>query len=114
MSKGLLQCDRLTAKYSDVNFIIGNFFYFLIGYMNIDPLTLEAEFAVSKLKLHLDRYPENSRELAIKNYEDFLALAQAYKKLSEEYELLQSEYAEFIELLVTAPECNLSSIKLDN
>ncbi|MEL6911337.1 MAG: hypothetical protein AAFO85_14170 [Cyanobacteria bacterium J06598_4] len=82
--------------------------------MNIDPLTLEAEFAVSKLKLHLDRYPENSRELAIKNYEGFLALAQAYKKLSEEHELLQSEYTEFIELLVTAPECNLSSIKLDN
>ncbi|MEM7591545.1 MAG: hypothetical protein AAF383_08495 [Cyanobacteria bacterium P01_A01_bin.83] len=66
--------------------------------MNIDPLTLESKFEVIKLKLYLDQHPENSRKLAIKNYEYFLALVHEYKKLRKEYDLLQSEYFEFIEL----------------
>lgn len=77
--------------------------------MNLEPLTLESKFEVCKFKLHLHQYPENSQRLAIENYEDFLALATAYKKLHKQYELLQSEYNEFIELLVTAPGHDLCS-----
>lgn len=67
--------------------------------MNLDPLTIESQFEVSKLRLYLQQHPENSHRLAIRNYEDFLALVQAYKKLYKKYESLQAEYSEFIELV---------------
>ncbi|VEP14677.1 hypothetical protein H1P_280018 [Hyella patelloides LEGE 07179] len=73
--------------------------------MNIDPLTLESQFEVTKLKLYLQENPKDSHQLAISHYEDFLTLAQEYRKLYQKYELLHSEYSEFIDLVrgVQAP-----------
>lgn len=68
--------------------------------MNIDPLTLESKFEVTKLKLYLQQHPEDSYQLAIDHFEDFLALVQEYKKLQAEYNLLKSQYSEFISFLV--------------
>ncbi|MGD1922051.1 MAG: hypothetical protein ACFCAD_26045 [Pleurocapsa sp.] len=75
--------------------------------MNIEPLTLESKFEVSKLKLYLQQHPENSCRLAIKNFEDFLALVQAYKKLYQKYQLLQAEYSDFVELLANISDTDL-------
>ncbi|MEM7761071.1 MAG: hypothetical protein AAF298_23520 [Cyanobacteria bacterium P01_A01_bin.40] len=67
--------------------------------MNLDPLTVEAQFEVTKLRLFLKQNPEQSRQLAIKNFKDLLALVQAYKKLNKQYDSLQKEYSEVLDLL---------------
>ncbi|MGD1919360.1 MAG: hypothetical protein ACFCAD_11000 [Pleurocapsa sp.] len=67
--------------------------------MNIEPLTLELEFKVSQFELFIKQHPERSTKLAITNYRNLLALIQEYKKLYQKYELLQSEYSEFIDIL---------------
>ncbi|MEM8721239.1 MAG: hypothetical protein AAGE84_18390 [Cyanobacteria bacterium P01_G01_bin.39] len=67
--------------------------------MNLDPLTIEDQFEVTKLRLYLEQNPEQSRQLAIKNFRDLLALAQAYKKLDKKYNSLQKEYSELLDLL---------------
>ncbi|MEM7758327.1 MAG: hypothetical protein AAF298_09405 [Cyanobacteria bacterium P01_A01_bin.40] len=64
--------------------------------MNIEPLNLESQFKVCKLKLYLDQNPEDSHRLAVENYKQWLTLTQAYKRLFEKYELLQAEYSELL------------------
>lgn len=44
-------------------------------------LPLESELQVVRLKMYLDKNPEEAAELAIQHYEDFLILAAKYKKL---------------------------------
>lgn len=67
--------------------------------MNIEHLNLESQFQVYKLKLYLQHNPESAYQLAIKNYEQWLVLTQAYQRLFKKYELLQSEYSEFVDML---------------
>lgn len=64
--------------------------------MNTIPLPIESQFEVIKLKLYLEQNPENSFQLAIENYEDFLALNHEYKKLQKYYKRLQSELISLI------------------
>ncbi len=47
-------------------------------------LPLESELQVVRLKLYLDKNPEEAMELALQHYEDFLALAIRYKKLESQ------------------------------
>ena len=68
--------------------------------MNKIPLPIESQFEVTKLKLYLQQNPEDSFRLAIENYEDFLALAHEYRKLQARHELLESQYSEFIALII--------------
>lgn len=79
--------------------------------MNIEPLTIESEFKVSQFKLYLRQNPENSYRLAIRNYENFLALVQAHKELLKKHKSLQDEYSELIELIVTSSDIDLFSSK---
>ncbi|MEL7008098.1 MAG: hypothetical protein AAFR62_01130 [Cyanobacteria bacterium J06629_2] len=60
--------------------------------MNTTTLPIEPQFEVIKLKLYLEQNPEHSLQLAIENYEDFLALVYEYKKLQKDYKRLQSEF----------------------
>ena len=47
-------------------------------------LPLELELQVVRLKLYLEKNPEEATELALQHYEDFLALAIKYKKLQSQ------------------------------
>lgn len=67
--------------------------------MNIEPLNLESQLKLYKLKLYLKQHPEDNNRLAIKNYEHWLALNQEYKKLFRKYELLRSKHFEFVNIL---------------
>ncbi len=49
--------------------------------MNNQPLSLESQFEVKRLKLYLEQNPEKAQELAITYFEDYLELIQEYKKL---------------------------------
>ncbi len=44
-------------------------------------LPLESELQVVRLKLYLEKNPQEATELALQHYEDFLALAAKYRKL---------------------------------
>ena len=80
--------------------------------MNIDPLPLESKFEVTKLKLYLQQHPEDSYQLAIDHFEDFLALVREYKKLQAEYNLLKSQYSQFLvqqRLLIPHSNCSISN-----
>ncbi|MGD1917826.1 MAG: hypothetical protein ACFCAD_02415 [Pleurocapsa sp.] len=68
--------------------------------MNTIPLPIESQFEVTKLKLYLQQNPENSFQLAIEHYEDFLALSDKYNRLQKDYLKLQSE---FISSIATIP-----------
>lgn len=72
--------------------------------MKLEPLTLESKFEVTKFALYLKRHPEHSCGMAIKNFEDFLALVHAYKKLHQRYNSLETEHLELIEILANIPE----------
>lgn len=63
-------------------------------------MPIESQFEVTKLRLYLEQNPENSFQLAIENYEDFLALAHEHKKLSQDYERLHSEFISLIATIV--------------
>ena len=52
--------------------------------MNNQPLPLESEFEVKRLKIYLEQNPEKAHELAITYFEDYLELVQEYKKLEAE------------------------------
>lgn len=47
-------------------------------------LPLESELQVVRLKLYLDKNPQEATELALQHYEDFLALAIKYKQLESQ------------------------------
>ncbi|MGB5636521.1 MAG: hypothetical protein WBM44_17580 [Waterburya sp.] len=53
-------------------------------------LPLESELQVVRLKLYLDKNPEEATELALQHYEDFLALAIKYKKLESRLSDIES------------------------
>ncbi len=78
--------------------------------MNNEPLSLESQFEVKRLKLHLQKYPSQSIELAIAHFEDYLQLVQEYKKLEQQkkspslppipspsYQRLQAEYDDLLQ-----------------
>lgn len=54
------------------------------------PLPLEAELQVVRLKMYLEKNPQEAMELAIQHYEDFLALSVKYKKLKSKLEDIES------------------------
>lgn len=47
-------------------------------------LPLESELQVVRLKMYLDKNPQEAIELAVQHYEDFLILAAKYKKLQNQ------------------------------
>ncbi len=51
--------------------------------MKNSSLSLESQFEVERLKLHLQKQPEQAFELAIAHFEDYLELVQEYKKLQQ-------------------------------
>ncbi len=53
--------------------------------MNNQPLSLEYQFEVKRLKLYLDTHPQESLRLAIAHFEDYLELVHEYKKLDQKY-----------------------------
>ena len=54
------------------------------------PLPLESELQVVRLKMYLDKNPQEATELAIQHYEDFLALAAKYKQLKSKLEDIET------------------------
>ncbi|MBW4534536.1 MAG: hypothetical protein KME09_11440 [Pleurocapsa minor HA4230-MV1] len=60
-------------------------------------LPLESELQVVRLKMYLDRHPQEAVELALQHYEDFLALAAKYKKLQSKLEEIESCMLDFSE-----------------
>ena len=53
------------------------------------PLPLEFELLVVRLKLYLEKNPEKAVEIAIQNYEDFLALSIEHNKVKTELSLIK-------------------------
>ena len=53
-------------------------------------LPLESELQVIRLKLYLERNPEEAMEMALQHYEDFLALAAKYKKLQSKLDDIET------------------------
>jgi hypothetical protein len=60
-------------------------------------LPLESELQVVRLKMYLDRNPQEASELALQHYEDFLALAIKYKKLQSKLEDIEACMLDFSE-----------------
>ena len=56
----------------------------------MNSLSLHAQFDVIKLKLHLRKYPENSYQLAVEHFCDYLEVVERYKQLQEENQKLKS------------------------
>ena len=54
------------------------------------PLPLESELQVVRLKMYLDKNPQEATELAIQHYEDFLAFAAKYKQLKSKLEDIET------------------------
>lgn len=52
-------------------------------------LSLESELQVVRLKMYLDKNPQEATELALQHYEDFLALAAKYRKLQSQLEEIE-------------------------
>ncbi len=53
-------------------------------------LPLEFEFLVVRLKLYLEKHPEKAVEIAIQNYEDFLALSIEHNKVKTKLSLISA------------------------
>ena len=62
-------------------------------------LPLESELQVVRLKLYLDKNPEEATELALQHYEDFLALAIKFKKLQAKLDYIETCAINFSENL---------------
>ena len=60
----------------------------------MNTLPLHNQFAIAvemiKLKLHLRKYPENSYQLAIEHFQDYLEVVERYKQLQAENKKLKS------------------------
>ena len=56
----------------------------------MNSLSLHAQFDVIKLKLHLRKYPENSYQLALEHFSDYLEVVERYKQLQAENKKLKS------------------------
>ena len=53
-------------------------------------LPLHAQFDLIRLKLHLRKNPEESYELAVGHYQDYLEVVERYKQLEAENKKLKS------------------------
>ncbi len=53
-------------------------------------LPLESELQVVRLKMYLDKNPEEAVELALQHYEDFLALAIKFRKLQSKLDNIET------------------------
>ena len=54
------------------------------------PLPLESELQVVRLKMYLDKNPQEATELAVQHYEDFLALSAKYRQLKSKLEDIET------------------------
>ena len=53
-------------------------------------LPLESELQVVRLKMYLDKNPQEAMELAIQHYEDFLLLAAKHRKLQSKLDNIEN------------------------
>ena len=60
-------------------------------------LPLESELQVVRLKLYLEKNPQEATELALQHYEDFLALAAKYKQLKTKLDDIENCMLNFSE-----------------
>ena len=60
-------------------------------------LPLESELQVVRLKLYLEKNPQEATELALQHYEDFLALAAKYRKLKTKLDNIENCMLNFSE-----------------
>ena len=60
-------------------------------------LPLESELQVVRLKLYLEKNPQEATELALQHYEDFLALAAKYRKLKTKLDDIENCMLSFSE-----------------
>ena len=56
--------------------------------------TIERELALICLALYLQQHPERAATLALNHYEDYISLADDYKRLEKDFEALQIENIE--------------------
>lgn len=60
-------------------------------------LPLESELQVVRLKMYLEKNPQEAIELALQHYEDFLALALEHRKLKAEFNDIENCMLDFSE-----------------
>lgn len=61
------------------------------------PLPLESELQVVRLKMYLEKNPQEAIELALQHYEDFLALATKYRELKADFDSIETRMVDFSE-----------------
>ncbi len=62
-------------------------------------LPLETELQVVRLKLYLEKNPQEATQLALQHYEDFLALAIEHKKLKSQLQDIETCMVNFSDRL---------------
>ena len=62
-------------------------------------LPLETELQVVRLKLYLEKNPEEAAQLALQHYEDFLALAIEHRKLKSQLKDIETCMVNFSDRL---------------
>lgn len=62
-------------------------------------LPLESELQVVRLKLYLEKNPEEAAQLALQHYEDFLALAIEHRKLKSQLKDIETCMVNFSDRL---------------
>ena len=62
-------------------------------------LPLESELQVVRLKLYLEKNPEEATNLALQHYEDFLALAIEHRKLKSQLKDIENCMVNFSDRL---------------
>jgi len=53
-------------------------------------LPLESELQVVRLKMYLEKNPQEAVEMALQHYEDFLALAIKYRELKADFDSIET------------------------
>jgi len=65
--------------------------------MNNIPLSLEAQFDLALLKLHLREYPEQAEEIAFKQFQFHLEASAKCQRLQTKYDRLRTEQIEVLQ-----------------
>ena len=65
--------------------------------MNDLPLSLEAQFDLALLKLHLREYPEQAEEIAFKQFQFHLEASAKCQRLQTKYDRLRTEQIEVLQ-----------------
>ena len=65
--------------------------------MNNIPLSLEAQFDLALLKLHLREYPEQAEEIALKQFQFHLEASAKCQRLQTKYDRLRTEQSEILQ-----------------